>query len=144
MGSAESRERERAEAKARPKEKVPRAVWGYALFGLATWTCVVTVQVVTSTVHPVRPGEVEVPLRNRELVREMAVKRGARHACFRADLRDADLVERLGDGQTIKCVEYAHFEIEIRHEVRALRIPVGPLADALSYERASFGCLASH
>lgn len=51
---AESRERERAEAKARPKEKVPRAVWGYALFGLATWTCVVTVQVVTSTVLDVR------------------------------------------------------------------------------------------
>ena len=51
---AESRERERAEAKARPKEKVPRAVWGDALFGLATWTCVVTVQVVTSTVLDVR------------------------------------------------------------------------------------------
>lgn len=51
---AESRERERAEAKARPKEKVPRAVWGYALFGLAAWTCVVTVQVVTSTVLDVR------------------------------------------------------------------------------------------
>ena len=51
---AESRERERAEAKARPKEKVPSAVWGYALFGLATWTCVVTVQVVTSTVLDVR------------------------------------------------------------------------------------------
>lgn len=50
----QSRERERAEAKARSKEKIPPAVWGYALFGLATWTCVVTVQVVTSTVLDVR------------------------------------------------------------------------------------------
>ena len=30
-----------------PKEKVPRAIWGYALFALACWTCVVTVQIVT-------------------------------------------------------------------------------------------------
>ena len=28
----------------------PRAVWGYALFALAVWTCVTTVQVITSTV----------------------------------------------------------------------------------------------
>ncbi|MBQ9000964.1 MAG: MFS transporter [Eggerthellaceae bacterium] len=44
-----------------PKEKVPGAIWGYALFALACWTCVVTVQVVTSTVLDVRglagPGE---------------------------------------------------------------------------------------
>lgn len=44
-----------------PKEKVPHAIWGYALFALACWTCVVTVQVVTSTILDVRglagPGE---------------------------------------------------------------------------------------
>lgn len=28
----------------------PRAVWGYALFALVVWTCVTTVQVITSTV----------------------------------------------------------------------------------------------
>lgn len=43
------------------KERVPKAVWGYALFALAAWTCVVTVQVVTSTVLDARglagPGE---------------------------------------------------------------------------------------
>ena len=43
------------------KKKVPNAIWGYALFALAAWTCVVTVQVVTSTVLDVRglagPGE---------------------------------------------------------------------------------------
>lgn len=32
------------------RARLPRGVWGYALFGLAVWTCVVTVQVVTSTV----------------------------------------------------------------------------------------------
>lgn len=51
---AASRERERAEAKSRAKERIPHAIWGYALFGLATWTCVVTVQVITSTVLDVR------------------------------------------------------------------------------------------
>jgi len=44
-----------------PKEKIPAAIWGYALFALACWTCVVTVQVVTSTILDVRglagPGE---------------------------------------------------------------------------------------
>ncbi len=44
-----------------PKEKIPSAIWGYALFALACWTCVVTVQVVTSTILDVRglagPGE---------------------------------------------------------------------------------------
>lgn len=44
-----------------PKEKIPPAIWGYALFALACWTCVVTVQVVTSTVLDARglagPGE---------------------------------------------------------------------------------------
>lgn len=44
-----------------PKERVPRAIWGYALFALAAWTCVVTVQVVTSTILDGRglagPGE---------------------------------------------------------------------------------------
>lgn len=51
---AQARERERMERRSLPKSKIPRAVWGYALFGLATWTCVVTVQVVTSTVLDVR------------------------------------------------------------------------------------------
>lgn len=37
-----------------PKEPVPHAIWGYALFALACWTCVVTVQVVTSTVLDAR------------------------------------------------------------------------------------------
>lgn len=45
----------------RVREALPRSVWGYALFALAGWTCVVTVQVVTSTVLDVRqlagPGE---------------------------------------------------------------------------------------
>lgn len=50
----ESRERERVAAKSAPKEKIPRAIWGYALFALATWTCVVAVQVVTSTVLDAR------------------------------------------------------------------------------------------
>lgn len=39
-----------------PKEKVPRAIWGYAVFALACWTCVVTVQVVTSNVLDARMG----------------------------------------------------------------------------------------
>ena len=51
---AEARERERLELKGKPKSKIPNAVWGYALFGLATWTCVVTVQVVTSTILDIR------------------------------------------------------------------------------------------
>lgn len=51
---AEARERERLERKGQPKSKIPPAIWGYALFGLATWTCVVTVQVVTSTVLDMR------------------------------------------------------------------------------------------
>lgn len=50
-----------ARGERREKERVPRAVWGYALFALAGWTCVVTVQVVTSTVLDTRglatPGE---------------------------------------------------------------------------------------
>lgn len=50
-------------AKGQPKEKgkVPRAIGGYAVFALAAWTCVVTVQVVTSSILDVRqlagPGE---------------------------------------------------------------------------------------
>lgn len=40
--------------KTAPKEPVPHAIWGYALFALACWTCVVTVQVVTSTVLDAR------------------------------------------------------------------------------------------
>lgn len=32
------------------RERLPWGIWGYALFGLAVWTCVVTVQVVTSTI----------------------------------------------------------------------------------------------
>jgi len=54
-------EREREAKKTQPKEKIPTAIWGYALFALACWTCVVTVQVVTSTILDVRglagPGE---------------------------------------------------------------------------------------
>jgi MFS family permease len=50
----EARERERAAKKDAPKEKIPRAIWGYALFALACWTSVVTVQVVTSTVLDAR------------------------------------------------------------------------------------------
>lgn len=57
---AAQRQRSRQASKG-PKEKVPRAIWGYALFALAAWTCVVTVQVVTSTILDVRglagPGE---------------------------------------------------------------------------------------
>ncbi len=41
--------------------RIPKAIWGYALFALAGWTCVVTVQVVTSSVLDWRglagPGE---------------------------------------------------------------------------------------
>ena len=51
---AAAAERERLERKSQPKEKIPPAIWGYALFALATWTCVVTVQVVTSTILDVR------------------------------------------------------------------------------------------
>lgn len=46
-----------------PKEKgkISRAIGGYAVFALAAWTCVVTVQVVTSSILDVRglagPGE---------------------------------------------------------------------------------------
>ncbi len=36
------------------KAPVPRAIWGYALFALAAWTCVVTVQVVTSNILDAR------------------------------------------------------------------------------------------
>ena len=58
---AEAAERERLERKNAPKEKIPSAIWGYAIFALACWTCVVTVQVVTSTILDVRglagPGE---------------------------------------------------------------------------------------
>ena len=58
---AAAAERERLERKNAPKEKIPNAIWGYALYALATWTCVVTVQVVTSTILDVRglagPGE---------------------------------------------------------------------------------------
>ncbi|MBQ3301981.1 MAG: MFS transporter [Eggerthellaceae bacterium] len=58
---AEAAERERLARKDQPKESIPSAIWGYALFALTTWTCVVTVQVVTSTVLDVRglagPGE---------------------------------------------------------------------------------------
>lgn len=36
------------------RERVPLSVWGYALFALAGWTCVVAVQVVTSTVLDAR------------------------------------------------------------------------------------------
>ena len=43
------------------KPKIPRSITGYALFALAAWTCVVTVQVVTSSVLDWRglagPGE---------------------------------------------------------------------------------------
>ena len=42
---AEGRERERVERSSVAKEKIPHAIWGYALFALATWTCVVTVQI---------------------------------------------------------------------------------------------------
>ena len=58
---AAAAERERLERKNAPKEKIPNAIWGYAIFALACWTCVVTVQVVTSTILDVRglagPGE---------------------------------------------------------------------------------------
>ena len=40
---AEGRERERVERLSVTKEKIPHAIWGYALFALVTWTCVVTV-----------------------------------------------------------------------------------------------------
>lgn len=43
------------------KEPIPHAIWGYAIFALLAWTCVVTVQVVTSNVLDVRglatPGQ---------------------------------------------------------------------------------------
>ena len=43
------------------KGKIPRAIGGYAVFALAAWTCVVTVQVVPSSILDVRglagPGE---------------------------------------------------------------------------------------
>ncbi len=32
------------------KQQIPRAIWGYALFALTGWICVVAVQVVTSTI----------------------------------------------------------------------------------------------
>lgn len=51
---AAGRERERAEHAGAVKEKIPRAIWGYALFALVTWTCVVTVQIITSTILDVR------------------------------------------------------------------------------------------
>ena len=51
---AAAAERDRLERKNAPKEKIPNAIWGYALFALACWTCVVTVQVVTSTILDVR------------------------------------------------------------------------------------------
>ena len=51
---AAGRERERAEHAEAVKEKIPRAIWGYALFALVTWTCVVTVQIITSTILDVR------------------------------------------------------------------------------------------
>lgn len=58
---AAAREREMQQRQSGTRERVPRAVWGYALFALAGWTCVVTVQVVTSTILDVRglagPGE---------------------------------------------------------------------------------------
>lgn len=37
-----------------PKEPVPKAIWGYAIYALVGWTCVVTVQVVTSSVLDAR------------------------------------------------------------------------------------------
>lgn len=51
---AEGRERERVERSSVAKEKIPHAIWGYALFALVTWTCVVTVQIITSTILDVR------------------------------------------------------------------------------------------
>ena len=51
---AEGRERERVGRSSGTKEKIPHAIWGYALFALATWTCVVTVQIITSTILDVR------------------------------------------------------------------------------------------
>lgn len=51
---AEGRERERVERSSVTKEKIPHAIWGYALFALVTWTCVVTVQIITSTILDVR------------------------------------------------------------------------------------------
>lgn len=51
---AEGRECERVERSSVAKEKIPHAIWGYALFALATWTCVVTVQIITSTILDVR------------------------------------------------------------------------------------------
>ena len=58
---AQKRDADRAAMEGRPKEKIPRSIWGYALFGLACWICVVTVQVVTSTVLDARglatPGQ---------------------------------------------------------------------------------------
>lgn len=48
----EAKERERAlfANTQGEKQRVPRAIWGYALFALTGWICVVAVQVVTSTV----------------------------------------------------------------------------------------------
>lgn len=55
VAAARERERrQRVDRAAAGRERVPRAVWGYALFALAGWTCVVTVQVVTSTVLDAR------------------------------------------------------------------------------------------
>ena len=51
---AADRERDRLERATAPKESIPHAIWGYAIFALATWTCVVTVQIVTSTVLDAR------------------------------------------------------------------------------------------
>ena len=47
-------EREKAKRETAVKEKIPSAIWGYAIFALAGWVCVVTVQVVTSTILDVR------------------------------------------------------------------------------------------
>lgn len=48
----EAKERERAllANTQEAKQRIPRAIWGYALFALTGWICVVAVQVVTSTV----------------------------------------------------------------------------------------------
>lgn len=54
VAKGRERERERAERTESAKEKIPRAIWGYALFALVTWTCVVTVQIITSTILDVR------------------------------------------------------------------------------------------
>lgn len=58
---AASKSADATQGQPKEKGKIPRTIGGYAVFALAAWTCVVTVQVVTSSILDVRglagPGE---------------------------------------------------------------------------------------